>query len=741
MLKKSIIILNIFTITFFCSQASAWNEATHMLLSEYAADSSNLRKCLNSTDVDCGYLYNLGFAKGLDQVIKFDNKEQEAFKWVREGAYFEDAGSTTQGIAGTARYINHFHNPLKPWEAAGLDDWFVFHYTGESSLLWAQDSTKQSGWLGGDWTWQAIRTFFYNALTKNTDAERQAYFAQTFKGLGYQLHLIQDIGQPDHVRNDAHPVDGAGLAMGLETWTKNKFKTVTDLKNYFQNFALTPQIPTISTDPSAYSLDPSYYNKNLTPVALFFDTDQYNGAAPSASLLQGLAEYTNANFVSDDTIFTEALPTDDRHYFPYPRKTSTNIQELQNQTLLPETIIAQDGVAEPSFYIKKNADGEMINHFVKPRYFTNNVYSIVGGGGYLYNRTFYRDETCHEDYAEKLLPRAVGYSAGLLNYFFRGDIQLSLPDSGVYAEAANIYGGFSTMTVKAKNTTANGDEMIDGDIQLVLRYREALRDPFLDTPVTKSSTYSYIVSALNTSTHAIPKDSAVEVTFNLETPLPYNATDITIQVVYHGRLGNEDGAVAVGYKDISEPTPVDIYNDMGMTCLYQNWYTAGSPEAIAQVDTNGDGIAGTTEWDVYPHNLEVYIRFSPPNSLPENRDASPTAFNFHVPLIAGAPAAENRSRIPAVISDYTYHTSFYFIQSPTDSNDQWQHAPWIYNRSTTAIKNQTEYSPATGQYTDTQPNLCFYRDAKMWFDAGGIILNSVYPINTSCSFTEVITCP
>src|SRR5574337_397641 len=402
----------------------AWNEPTHKILSEFAAKSSVL-------DISNGdYMKRLGYSYGIDENFLLYNKYQSLSKWIQDGAFFEDAGSDAQGIAGTARYINHFHNPLRPWSTAGLDDWFVFHYTGESSLIWSQDADKQSAWLGGDWSWKATRNFFYNALTCSADSERQANFAQMFEGLGHQLHLLQDSGQPDHVRNDAHPADGGGLVMGLETWSKTKFATVAALKDFFQQFALTPQMPTISTNPSSYTLDSSYYTKNLAPSALFIDTDQYNGTAPSMSLSQGLAEYTNANFVSDDTIFTETLSPDDRHYFPYPRKTSTNIQELQNQTLLPETIIAEDGVAEPSFYIKKNADGEMIDHFVKPRYFTNNVYSVVGGGGYLYNRTFYRDEKCHEDYAQKLIPRAVGYSAGLLNYFFRGKIDMtSDPDN------------------------------------------------------------------------------------------------------------------------------------------------------------------------------------------------------------------------------------------------------------------------------------------------------------------------
>ena len=33
------------------------------------------------------------------------------------------------------------------------------------------------------------------------------------------------------------------------------------------------------------------------------------------------------------------------------------------------------------------------------------------------------DDKCHEDYQQKLIPRAVGYSAGLLDYFFRAHLR------------------------------------------------------------------------------------------------------------------------------------------------------------------------------------------------------------------------------------------------------------------------------------------------------------------------------
>ena len=126
------------------------------------------------------------------------------------------------------RSFNHFHNPIQRWANPGLDDWILlppFHTTGESSILWAQDSAGQLNTPtkpGGDWSWDTIRrNYFYDALTAGNDSDRQAYFAETFYGLGHQIHLIQDASQPDHVRNHAHPIDGSGHG-GIETWVEEE---------------------------------------------------------------------------------------------------------------------------------------------------------------------------------------------------------------------------------------------------------------------------------------------------------------------------------------------------------------------------------------------------------------------------------------------------------------------------------------------------------------------------------------
>src|SRR5690606_14585558 len=57
------------------------------------------------------------------------------------------------------------------------------------------------------------REAMYRALTGRardgrevapTQAERNKYWATTFRALGDVVHLVQDMGQPQHTRNDPH---------------------------------------------------------------------------------------------------------------------------------------------------------------------------------------------------------------------------------------------------------------------------------------------------------------------------------------------------------------------------------------------------------------------------------------------------------------------------------------------------------------------------------------------------------
>ena len=78
-----------------------------------------------------------------------------------------------------------------------------------------------------------------------------------------------------------------------------------------------------------------------------------------------------------------------------------------------------------------------------------------------------------------LIPRAVGYSAGLIDYFFRGTMEIMPPDEKVYGivDHSTIhqtdplvgYVGFDTIKLKLRNTTPNED-MIGGTLVAVAKF-------------------------------------------------------------------------------------------------------------------------------------------------------------------------------------------------------------------------------------------------------------------------------
>jgi hypothetical protein len=191
--------------------------------------------------------------------------------------------------------------------------------------------------------------------------------------------------------------------------------------------------------------------------------------------------------------------------------------------------------------------------------------------------------------------------------------------------------GFTRIVLDARNTTPNEEAMADGSIELVVKYKVAIEDPFQSQPVPSTDTFSYIVAPEANNVRAIPNDEYTELTFDLSPHLPVNATDVTLHLVYKGSLGAEADAVAVGYKDISEPTPLDVFSNLDKVCLAGGWLDAGSEAAIALVDENGNGISDYNEVDVYPHDIkDYYLRLS---SVEAPQDPTGTEEDIHIPMI------------------------------------------------------------------------------------------------------------
>ena len=372
-------------------------------------------------------------------------------------------------------------------------------------------------------------------------------------------------------------------------------------------------------------------------------------------------------------------------------------------------------------------------------------------------RVYSLNNRVHKEYADLLIPRAVGYSAGFLNYFFRGTIDISVPTNGLYSMIDATQAGFdpaaaafTSIKLKATNTTSTGENMTNGTIQLVVKYKVAQSDPFQSGPVETDADFTYIVVPEKNNVSALYSATPTELNFDLGQGIPLLATDVYLQVVFKGTLGSEENAVAVGFKDISEPTPIDIFNNMDKICINGSWYNAGSPEAIAQVDANHDGIAGTDEADVYAYDLQnIYLRFSPYSQDPPYFFASPSTYDIRVPyLSAGTPV-----RAVYFLSDYMFNKGQYLTWVNTDNNDPWYHpdANWLWWFS--AVKRQTDYSEdsvacngAPPCYVDVYPiaiptfshdnilGFHTFRNTSMWWGSAQIWINTPVPSTSTCPY-------
>jgi hypothetical protein len=506
---------------------------------------------------------SLGFTNGFNEKLQWDGKvcddktrktDCSIKEWIQYGAEKEDAERWFPPAQASLRSFNHFHDPIS---GKGLHD---LGKSGMSALEWAQNPEEQgklnyfgnSIWPEGDQSWPTLRALYLQTLLDTDDTSRRAKFARLFKGLGHQMHLVQDMAVPTHVRNDAHPLDPL-----LGRNYRGTF--------YFETWAKThnSEITAMASGPAVYPLldftTPYTANSSLVSISQIWDANRYDGTNPSASSTQGISEYTNANFLSTDTIFKQS---NDNHYFPYPKTTSTDLPQYINDNLLPERIVSADGKVDNRFYISKVDHGQTVGHFLRVGYFSNDTRSEPGQESVFF-RTLYLDEACHRSYAEKLVPRAVGYSAAILDYFFRGTLEIRHPFVKFVSNGTTLSIGGFEFDAQNVSMIGNADEpLISGSLQLAYRYltpaemkKQDEKDRIYSyglVPNTrihrKDSTAPYTVLERGTVTEPL-NDGRVRLEAFLPTGtnIPLDASEITFWLVFSGTLGSEvNTGVAVG---------------------------------------------------------------------------------------------------------------------------------------------------------------------------------------------------
>jgi hypothetical protein len=519
----------------------------------------------------------LGFKEGTNEPLNGST----VTKIIQDGAEYEDL---------EYRAYNHFYNPIN---GTGLDDYpFPIVWWGSASvigklitckryltvgipaLVWAMETDcraccDESNPSEDDdcnqYSWDAARNTYYEALISQSDNARDELFAGFFEKIGRVLHMLQDMSVPAHTRNDmwGHLSRKSREYIEEANITKIKNKYGNNYENYVEEYKKLA--------------DFTGYGKSVTPPKFhkqqdYWDLDRYNGNNPNITIEDqiGLAEFANANFLSQRTIFDE--PNNTKRHFNYP---NINSIEMVDPEGVPKMRLENGEYYQFKQY-RKNKDGQIVDWIISQKY--SSKYKD-GVGTYL-PKGFILNDPVHDSYASILLPKTIAYTSGLINYFFRGRMGV-VPRFSEYDAESEV---FKKVTVAATNESKWIDDQVEpmsnGTIDLVIRYK-----------TEGSAEYSYIKEEYNwgTADNYFGESNKASFDFYLDdSPMPKNATNVRVFLVYHGQLGEEENSVAVGSTEVNFIGSMDIEgrlaetegsNINGITVVAKN--TTGDEESMS----------------------------------------------------------------------------------------------------------------------------------------------------------------
>jgi hypothetical protein len=526
---------------------------------------------------------------------------------IREDDVTYDAGDTENTPqdepGGTFRRVyNHFYDPYNDraltvagiapgtaapdWAIDAPDEWALpdgstiptrgnhFSASAAREAMWRALTLKHAPYVGSVGTLGDL-PFAPSEMIGTREALRTAYWATVFRALGDVVHLVQDMAQPQHTRNDAHA--GLGCLMGgCAFGHKSYFEGYVEARaRGARGFTLRERLFS-SSDPNDVSEEsvPDDLNYSQYPIPRF---NSYRGffstGTRAASLTgQGLSNYSNQGFYS----FGTAVDSVAAGSFASPPQSRTALIPA----LLPDGLVrnaANKTVSRGSLQLLLGPVTDSLQPTLTERSVPLASYSAFDQ---FMNPTARRQSTLtHYNYfhqARLLIPRAVAYSAGMLDYFFRGRMEISPPDEGVYAvvdqktQGCRDTCGFDKIKLKLRNTTPN-ESLESGNLVAVAKYRRNRCYTSDLSGEPGGSAFSGYVACRNdeeeiavsdvVGINSLPEDAEIGLTFRFPQRIPINASDVFLQVVFRGKLGSEDDAVVVETKDIGEPAFIGFANN------------------------------------------------------------------------------------------------------------------------------------------------------------------------------------
>jgi len=264
------------------------------------------------------------------------------------------------------------------------------------------------------------------------------------------------------------------------------------------------------------SEEASYSFPRLTD---FWDGDLTHADYENPDRGHGLAEFTNRHFFSQDTNFADEHP----YLFPSPWESGCSACTM---------IEAPRGEPVSVDYYRCTFRDHADNRPFTIQHMT--AFSIfdfeLSRKTFFGQRVFTLNNRCFEDYGNVLIPKAVRYTAGLFDYFFRGSFEAPADQALVEAIAPDV------ISLHVRN--ASGEAMTsgvlylyqdDGDEDVPGAENRLLDDPIAVPISSWADGQTFQGDEFQERWVWIPEGKRIE--------------DITFTLIFVGQLGNEQGAV------------------------------------------------------------------------------------------------------------------------------------------------------------------------------------------------------
>jgi hypothetical protein len=397
-------------ICFAASEGSAYDLRTHGLITELAyARSVATHSYLSAVGLKTTTQLDVTRRTQLPELAGYDNPGTP-LGWLVEGAIREDDYNTNLSFVGCAsprnppsaidRVRHHFYDPdTNRGMSLGL-------LTGLPAPEWALGELGRGpGATENQFSLIDARLYQLRSLIEAAPEERERQAALMFRSLGQVIHLLQDMAQPQHTRNDIHPACDSLLESVIP---EHSF-----YESYIEQRARGARFRGRPTAPLQIA---GYPAPSFTTARSFF----------TAVGQRGLADFSSHNFFTTRTnLWTLPIPCGGRTeppcrvdaYTPldvlHPVKTALGpIVQAKVRLFLRTMLDPVTGASIPDVAVSSRSvwDQHLQERGNLPKFSLNVLnYDSISG---------------------VLLPRAAGYAAGLLDHFFAGRLEASVQPAG-----------------------------------------------------------------------------------------------------------------------------------------------------------------------------------------------------------------------------------------------------------------------------------------------------------------------